>query len=96
MYNVISAFSWSGIYIYIYIYIYIILLNTLSGGKSWLLAPAVAGLLWATETMWSPLVGGWWGQGIAHAFTCMMKIYIYIYIYIYILYSYSDCCQRWF
>ena len=30
---------------------------------------------WATETMLSPhLVGGWWGQGITHAFTqCMMK-----------------------
>ena len=34
--------------------------------------------------MLSPLDGGWWGHGIAHAFThCMMKkkkIYIYIYI----------------
>ena len=30
---------------------------------------------WATETVLSPLDGGWWGYGIARAFTrCMMKI----------------------
>ena len=29
---------------------------------------------WATETVLSPLDGGWWGHGIARAFTrCMMK-----------------------
>ena len=49
-------------------------LNTLSGGKSCLVAPGVAVPPWATETVLSPLVGGWWGQGIARAFTrCMMK-----------------------
>ena len=58
--------------VYIYIYIYIIPLNTLSGDKSCLVAPGVAVQPWATETVLSPLVGGWWGQGIAHAFTrCM-------------------------
>ena len=37
----------------------------------------------ATETVVSPLVSSWWGQGIAHSFThCMIKLeYIYIYIY---------------
>ena len=65
-----------------YIYIYNSL-NTLSIGKSCLVAPGVAVLPWATETVLSPLVGGWWGQGIARAFTRMMKekkknIYIYI------------------
>ena len=61
----------------VYLYIY------MSGGKSFLVAPGVAVPSWATETVLSPLVGGWWGQGIARAFTrCMMK-YIYIYIYIY-------------
>ena len=59
---------------YIYIYIYDSL-NTLSGGKNCLVAPGVAVLPWATETVLSPLDGGWWGYGIAHAFTrCMMKI----------------------
>ena len=39
---------------------------------------------WAIETVLSALVGDWWGQGIARAFTrCMINIYIYIYIYIY-------------
>ena len=45
------------IYIYIYIYIeyrYIFLLNTLSGGKSCLVAPGVAVPPWATETVLSP------------------------------------------
>ena len=57
----------------IYIYIYNSF-NTLFGGKSCLVAPGVAVPPWATETVLSPLVGGWWGQGIAHAFTrCMMK-----------------------
>ena len=66
------------IYIYIYIYIYNSL-NTLSGAKSCLAAPGVAVLPWATETVLSPLVGSWWGQGIARAFTrCMMKKNIYI------------------
>ena len=61
----------SYIHIYIYIYIY---LNTLSGGKSCLVAPGVAVPLWATETVLSLLVGDWWGQGITRAFTrCMMK-----------------------
>ena len=61
-----SAFNWSGVYI--------ILFNTLSGGKSCLIAPGVAVPPWTTETLLSPLVGGWWGQGIASAFTrCMMK-----------------------
>ena len=61
------------IYIYIYIYIYNSL-NNLSSGKSCLVAPGVAVPPWATETVLSPLVGGWWGQGIARAFTrCMIK-----------------------
>ena len=38
----------------IYIYIYIFLLNTLSGGKSCLVAPGVAIPPWATETVLSP------------------------------------------
>ena len=64
-------------------------LNTLSSGKSYLVAPGVAVPPWPTETLLSPLVGGWWGQGIARAFThCMMKdIYIYIYIYILNIYE---------
>ena len=34
----------------------------------------MAVLTWATENVLSPLVGCWWGQGIACAFTrCMMK-----------------------
>ena len=50
-------------------------LNTLSGSKSCLVAPGVAVPPWAIKTVLSLLVGGWWGQGIAHAFTrCMMKI----------------------
>ena len=32
---------------------------------------------WATETVLSPLVGGWWGQSIAGAFTCCMMKYIW-------------------
>ena len=71
--NVVSALNWSGVYIYIYIYIYNSL-NTLSDGKSCLVASGVAVPPWATEIVLSPLVGGWWGQGIARAFTrCMMK-----------------------
>ena len=72
------------------IYRYIFLLNTRSGGKICLVAPGVVVPPWATETVLSPLVGGWWGQSIARAFTrCMMKIlkkteWIYIYIYIYV------------
>ena len=64
--------------IYIYIYIYNSL-NTLSGGKNCFVAPGVAIPLWATETLLSPLVGGWWGHGIASAFTrcTMKKIYHY-------------------
>ena len=58
--------------IYIYIYIYNSL-NTLSGGKSYLVAPGVAVPPWATER----------GQGNARAFTRLWLIYIYIYIYIY-------------
>ena len=59
------------------------LLNTLSGGKSCLIAAGVAVPPWATETVLSPLISSWWGQGIARAFTrCIMNIYIYIYIYI--------------
>ena len=62
------------IYIYIYIDIYDSL-NTLSGGKSCLVAPGVAVPPWAIETVLSLMDGGWWGHGIAHAFTrCMMKI----------------------
>ena len=73
--NVVSALNWSGVYIYIYNS-----LNTLSGGKSCLVAPGVAVPPWATETVLSPLVGGWWGQGIARAFTrCIMKKNIDIY-----------------
>ena len=57
--------------------IYIILLNTLSGGQSYFVVPGMAVLPQATKTVLSPLVGGWWGQGIAHAFThCMMNIAI--------------------
>ena len=71
-YNVISAFSWS----FVYICIYMILLNTLSGRKSCLVAPEVTVPPWATETILSTLVGGWWGQGILRAFTrCMMKVF---------------------
>ena len=55
--NVVSAINWSGyIYIYIYIYIYVYIynsLNTLSGGKSCLVAPGVAVPPWATETVLS-------------------------------------------
>ena len=47
--NVMSAFSWSCVYIDIYIF-----LNTLSGGKSCSVAPGVAVLPWATETVLSP------------------------------------------
>ena len=54
MSNVMSAFSWSGVYIDIF------LLNTLSDGKSCLVAPGVAIPPWATETVIT-LVGGWWG-----------------------------------
>ena len=70
-YNIISAFSWSGVYIYIYIHILI----TLYGGKSCLVAIGVAvPPPLATETVLLPLVGGWRGQGNAHVFTrCMMK-----------------------
>ena len=72
---VMSAFSWSG-----GIYRYIFLLNILSGDKSCLVAPGVAVPPWATETVLSPLVGGWWGQSITRAFTrCMMKKDCYIY-----------------
>ena len=64
-------------HIYIYIYIYIYTHSDRSGSTA--------------LSYWNcviTLVGGWWGQGIAHVFThCMMKkhthIYIYIYIYIY-------------
>ena len=38
----------------VYIYIYIFLLNTLSSGKSCLVAPGAAVLPWATETVLSP------------------------------------------
>ena len=49
-------------------------LDTLSGGKSCLVAPGVAVPTWATETVLSPQDGGWWGHGIARAFTrCMME-----------------------
>ena len=51
-----------------------ILLIILSGGKTCLVIPGVSALPWATQTVLSPLVGGWWGQGIACAFTrCIMK-----------------------
>ena len=74
------------------IYRYIFLLNTLSGGKSCFVAPEVAVLPWGTETVLSPRVEGWWGQGIARAFTsCMMKIYMYICTYIHI-YIYVCAC----
>ena len=43
-----SAFSWS------YVYIGFFFLNTLSGGKSCLVAPGVAVPPWATETVLSP------------------------------------------
>ena len=52
MSNVVSALNWSGVYIYIYIYIYNSL-NTLSSGKSCLVAPGVAVAPWATETVLS-------------------------------------------
>ena len=76
--NVVSALNWSGVCIYIYNSV-----NTLSGGKSCLVAPGVTVPPWATEIVLSPRVGGWWGQGNARAFTrCMMKKnYTYIYIY---------------
>ena len=67
--------------VYIYIYIY----NTLSGGKGCFVAPGVTVPPCATETVLSPLDGGWWGHGIARALTrCMIKkkrknIYIYIF-----------------
>ena len=64
---------------YIYIYIYIYSLNTLFGGKSCLVAPGVAVPPWASETVLSALVSGWWEQVITRDFTRrMMKKYIYI------------------
>ena len=64
----VHAFSWSGVYIYIYVQF-----NIVSGGKCCLVVPGVAVPPWATETVLSPLVGGWWGQGIARAFSRTMK-----------------------
>ena len=76
-FNVVSALNWSGVHTYIYIYIYIYIynsLNTLSGSKSCLVTPEVAVPPGTSETVLSHLVGRWWGQGIACAFTrCMMK-----------------------
>ena len=64
----------------IYIYIYI---------KSYIVLPLLAPLLGSARSGSTALsyrkcvitlVGGWWGQGSARAFTrCMMNIYIYIY-----------------
>ena len=77
--NVISAFSWSDVYIYIYIYIkypvrWKMLLSSARSGNSTLNYPNCV----------ISLVGGWWGQGIARAFTrFMMNIYIYIYIFLF-------------
>ena len=53
---------------------YKILLNTLSGGKCCSVKLGVVVPPWATETVYSFPVGGWWEQGIARAFTrWMMK-----------------------
>ena len=42
-----------------------------------MVVPGVAVLPWATETVLSPLVDGWWGQGIARAFTrYIMKTFL--------------------
>ena len=55
-------------------YSYICIL--LPSGKRCLIAPGEVVLIWTIETVLSPLVGGWWGQGITRAFTrCMMKIW---------------------
>ena len=68
-FNVISALNWSGVYIYISIYIY----NSFKYPVRWqkLLSSARSG---STALSYWNCVGGWWGQGITHAFThCMMK-----------------------
>ena len=71
--NIIYQFLHSKItYIYIHIYMYELSFNVWSY-INWV-APAVVVQPWATETVFSSLVGSRWGQGIARAFTgCMMK-----------------------
>ena len=67
--------------------------NTLSGGKRCLVMPGLAVPPWATETVLSPLDGGWWGHGIARAFTrCMMKKKFNAKSSLYIYIKYIRCC----
>ena len=66
------------------IYRYIFLLNTLSGGKSCLVAPGVAVPSWATQTVLSPwLVADEDRVLYVLSHVVWWKIYTYIYIYIY-------------
>ena len=65
------------------IYRYIFLLNTLSGGKSCLVAPGVAVPPWATETVLSPRLAADEDK-VSHVLSHVVWWkYIYIYIYIY-------------
>ena len=67
----------------IYIYIYIFLLNTLSGGKSYSVAPGVVVLPWATETVLSPWLAADEAR-VSHVLSHVVwwkKTFIYIYIY---------------
>ena len=65
------------------IYRYIILLNTLSGGKSCLVAPGVAAPPSATETALSPWLAADEDR-VSHVLSHVVWL-IYIYIYIYTL-----------
>ena len=80
--------------IYIYIYIYICnSLNTLSGGKSCLVAPRVAIAPWATETVITPVLR-LMRTGYRTCFHTLYNEYYYIYYSIYIyIYGYIYC--RW-
>ena len=67
--------NYSGVYIYIYIY------NFFKYPVRWqkLFGSARSGnTALSYRNCVIPLIGGWWGQGVARAFTrCMMKKYIY-------------------
>ena len=83
------SWSWGELVFYTSLYLFSLSLSFLSLSLSLFFSLSFSLYIsivppWATETVLSPLVGGWWGQGIARAFTrCMMKcVYIYIYIYI--------------
>ena len=68
----------------IYIYIYIYILNTLSGGKSFLVAPGVAVPPWATETVLSPWLAADEGR-VSHVLSHVVWLYIYIYNFSFLL-----------